>query len=114
MYEFSDGYSEKERTETLGFGYCVDCGTRLRAHNMGEDGRCAPCSWPDEIQRIRKLQTLKAAAIANADQAVRVMKLPEHWARAWGMTVEELADFAADAARSCYRACLKYQLEGGQ
>ena len=110
-----EDYSDESTTQLsingmfAGFLYaCVECGTR--ALHL-EDGRCDTCNGKVDNERARRDVMVRAQLLA--DQAIRVMTMAGHWVEAFGMSDAEVGDFAAKAARQCFRLCLKYQVELG-
>jgi hypothetical protein len=86
---------------------CMGCGEYFP---ILDNGHCHHCNGTTVDQKLEKLRAL---AVGQADQAIRIMGMAGHWAEAWGLGDAQVADFAAKAARQCYRLCLKHQLGGG-
>ena len=86
---------------------CMGCGEHV---TVLENGLCSTCNGSAPS---RRLEELRARAVAAADQALRIMTMAGHWAEAWGLTDACVADYAAKAARQAFHLCREHQLAGG-
>lgn len=102
-----DRWSERSLDHS-GRKTCPDCGGTFTHRNRGEDGRCAPCTWPDEIKSLQKLESLKRLAQVHTDMVFKVINARPGYHWMWR------PEDAAFYARQAYRCCMKYQIEGGK
>lgn len=83
---------------------CPNCLTTCDRHEKF----CRHYLYQRQWEREVTAEQCKVAARRNADEAMRIMRLRSGWA--WMHTPEEAGHFA----RLAYRACLLFQLKGGQ